>query len=277
MTGSGKSLLNDLCRTLLSAFSTVLAFRIVDRRNIVCYMDSIAFALSLAHLAADTACGTYLLNRRTFVLVHAADCILAVVRDDLDQVLRADGNASAAGLARIAVYTGNTVYDMDRIEWAGLDAGTETKASVITCLIADTAGNSSSAVFNTYIFCLIECFITVTSTAHIRNLSSAFNFIYTHDTRDLCSNGSAAYGTAVYGSFALGNGFSHGIAACVAAAAAVIARQAFADSCLTGINLDFKFLAYDDKHKTDQKAYNSNQDCSYQNRCHDIPPLQCQP
>lgn len=248
MTGSGKSLLDDLCRTLLSAFSTVLAFRIVDRGYICVYMDSIAFALSLAHLAADTACGTYLLNRRTFVLVHAADCILAVIRDDLDQVLRADGNASAAGLARIAVYTGNTVYDMDRIEWAGLDAGTETKASKITCFISDTAGYSRAAILDTNVFCLVKRLVAIAGAADIRNLSSAFNFIYTHDTRDLCSNGSAAYGTAVYGSFALGNGFSHGIAACVAAAAAVVAGKAFADCRFAGINLNFKFLTDNYEH-----------------------------
>ena len=35
MTGSGKSLLNDLCRTLLSAFSAVLAFRIIYSCKIV--------------------------------------------------------------------------------------------------------------------------------------------------------------------------------------------------------------------------------------------------
>ena len=159
------ALFNDLCRTLLSAFAAMYALLIIDLRERAVHLDCLILTLLDAETAADTAGAAGFLDSRAFVRAGAAYRVLRFVRDDLDQMLRADSHAFAAGFTFPSVDPGYTVYDVNRVERAGLYTGAEAQAAVGAALVSQSVGSSDAAVLDTDIVCFLK--VASQSPAHL--------------------------------------------------------------------------------------------------------------
>ena len=129
---------DNLCRTLRSALSAVHALLVVDFGQEVRDMDGIVFTLFYAEIAADTSRAANLLNSRSLVVAGAADRILAVVGQKLDQMFRTGDHAFAAGLTGVPVDSCNTVDNVNGVKRAGFHTGTEPEAAEGTAFIGKT-------------------------------------------------------------------------------------------------------------------------------------------
>ena len=121
-----RSLLDYLCRTLCCALAAVGALLVIDDCHIILYMDSIELTLFGTQRTSDTASGADFLDSRSLVVGRALYKMLCLVRNKLDQALRAGSNALAAGYTLLFVNDCNTVYNMDRIKLTCLYAGAKT-------------------------------------------------------------------------------------------------------------------------------------------------------
>ena len=83
-------------------------------------------------MATDTACATGIDHCFTFILGYTAYHILCIIRDQLDQALRAGCHALTAGLTCLFINLCNTVHDMDRIKRTSLYTGTIAETAIVT-------------------------------------------------------------------------------------------------------------------------------------------------
>lgn len=90
-------------RAGLGAHLAVLALVVVDLGYAVDNVDGVELTGLFAHLAADTAVRAYLHDSRALVLVHAVYVNLLDLGYQIDDLLRAGGNALAAGNTLVGV------------------------------------------------------------------------------------------------------------------------------------------------------------------------------
>lgn len=86
-------------RTFFGAFAAAGTLLIIDMRHAVFDAYGSCFTLFFTQFAGETACRADLFDSGTAVMARAADGIRRFVWYELDQVLRADGDAFAAGAA----------------------------------------------------------------------------------------------------------------------------------------------------------------------------------
>ena len=116
---------------LYNAHAALLALFVIDGGKVVFDVDRVEFTGSLAHAAADAGDGAVLAGIRALLGVVAADDDLGlIVRDDLDQVVGAGLDTSAAACALVAVYDSDALDDMDGIKFAGSFAVAKSQTSV---------------------------------------------------------------------------------------------------------------------------------------------------
>ena len=132
------------------------------------------------------------------------------------------------------------------------------ESKTVTALVGKTVGRRSGTIINTDVIGGTEGLIAVARTFDIGDFSVCCRSLYTHDIADFCSCGSTADGASVNGRFSFCDGSRHGVASCVAAAAAVVSGEAVAHGCLFFIYFYGEFLADVHEHETDQKADHSN-------------------
>ena len=118
-------------RTFFGAFAASGTLLIIDMRYTVFNVYRIRFTLFFTQLAGKTACRTDLFDRSPAVVAGAAHCIGRLVRNELDQMFRAYGNAFSAGAAQRAVDGGYTVFHSDRFKGADCCAGAKAQAAIV--------------------------------------------------------------------------------------------------------------------------------------------------
>ena len=87
---------NNLSRALCCALAAVGALLVIDHSYVVLHMDCIGLTLFGTQGTSDTASGTNLLDCRSFVVGRTLNQMLCLVRNKLDQALRAGSYALAA-------------------------------------------------------------------------------------------------------------------------------------------------------------------------------------
>ena len=147
-------------------------------------MNSVERTVLFANLTSDTTNGAV----RNYILTHILGGALyfyfLLSGQQLDDVLRASGNAFAAGNTFIFINYCNTVNDFDCAEGTSLLTATQTQTAIgagfctLTCKL-----NSHVTIVNTAIIVFIFCFIE-SPTAH--------------DSANLFSNCCATNGAGIY-------------------------------------------------------------------------------
>ena len=125
-------MLDDMLRTLCCTFAAVYTLLVINTGNVVDDGNGAMLTGLLAQMTANTTCTTGIDHRFTFILGYAANYILCIVRDQLDQALRTGSYTLATGLTGLLVNLCNTIYDMDCIKRTCLYTGTISETAVIT-------------------------------------------------------------------------------------------------------------------------------------------------
>ena len=228
-------------------------------------MDGVVPALADAEHAADAAGGADLLDLGAFVLVRALDDDLFAVGDQLDQAAGAGLGAEAAAHAFAPIHDGDAVDDADRLLRADLCAGAEAQAAVVAVGEADAVQGSGPAVLDADVVALGAGVFAAALAADEGRFAFHGAGVGAHDGCDLLSHGSAADGTAVDRSLLRGDGGRHGVAAGIAAGAAVVAGQDRADGSLCLVDLNVEFLAGVNQAVADDDADDGDDGCGDQN------------
>lgn len=196
---------------------------------------------------------------------------MLVVGNEPYDLLGAGIDTSTAADALFAVDLGNAVNDAHCAELAGVgtvaqaDAG---ESAVHIALAAEQHG--SLAVFGPLVVEALNCVSLAAGAGHECDHfnrvagGNAHDFAYLRGSLGACRN------ALVYGSLTLGNRGSIAVTAGEAAAAAIGAGKAFADSGLLGVYLDVEYLGRKRKDSAEDTAENAENDNSINYRFHII-------
>ena len=160
-----RSLLDYLCRALCCALAAVGALLVIDDCHIILHMNSIELTLFGTQRTSDTASGADFLDSRSLVVGRALYKMLCLVRNKLDQALRAGSYALAAGYALLFVNDCNTVYYMDCVKLTCFHAGAISHTAVSTSLLAGTrCYGYHGTIGNSIVVVLYVCLVAGTFT-----------------------------------------------------------------------------------------------------------------
>ena len=260
------SLLNDACRAFLSAFSTFCALLVINMCDIILYRDRTGFTLLLAELAGQTSGLADLFDGGTAVMAGTAHRVGGRFRDELDEVTRTGGDTFAAGFAFAAVYMGDTLIDGDCAKRTGRSAGAKANAAIVTGPRGKPAARGGSAIVNADVATSCSCIFTVAGAFDIGGDFFCLFHLKTEQAADLFCDRVASDRTGIDRCFLIGDSRGEGITAGIAAAAAVIAGQAFADGDLLFIYLYFKFFIDCDEQNADQQSDDGHCKCGDNDR-----------
>ena len=260
------SLLDNSRRTFLGTFSAFRTLLVIDVCDVVLYGNSTGFTLFLAELAGQTSGFADLLDGCTAVMAGATHCIGGGFRDELDEVTRTGGDAFAAGLTFTAVDSGNTLIDGDRSKRTGGGTGAKADTAVITGPRGEATAYRRGTVVNADIVTSRGCIFAVTGAFDIGGDFFGLLHLKSEQAADLLCDRITSDRTGIDRSSLIGDGRGESITACVAAAAAVIPRQTFADGDLLFIHLYFKFFIDCDEQNADQQSDDSHCKCGDNDR-----------
>ena len=228
-----------MARADIGAMSALNAFGNIDASQAVLNDDRVGRALALALHAADAALVADLHNGSALIAAGACDENVLIVRNELDDLLRAGVNTRAAADTLFAIDLCNAVNDAHCAELAGIctvaeaDAG---KAAVHVALAAEQ--HCCLAVLRAAV---VKAFGGMAFGARAGNESDLLLHVAcrnAHDLCDLCSSFGACRNTLVDRSLTLCDRGGIAVTAGETAAAAVCAGQAFANLLLLGVYLD---------------------------------------
>jgi hypothetical protein len=234
-------------------------------------MNRIVLALAHADHAAYAAGGTDLLDLRASVLVGTLHCNEACCGNQLYQALGAGLGAKSAAHALGTVDFSHSVVHFDGIVVTGCHTGAVAKASVLAVCYVEAGKNCASAVLDSDVIGLVARHIAAALALYESDLPDSCICAYAHDGTDLVGHALASDRTASGRSLSLCDCGSHGIAACIAACTAVVARKALADCSLTGIDIDMELLSGIDQGDSHDQTYYCNDGGGNDNRTHAYP------
>ena len=136
-------------RALLQAHTAVLALRVIDRSDVVLDRDSLELADLHALAAADTTVVALLARCGTLIGVAAENVNLSLLRNHVDEVLRARLRALTASDAGVMVDLRYAVDDADRVKVADIDTIAKADAAEGTSGIAAEEGLRTGAGLHT--------------------------------------------------------------------------------------------------------------------------------
>ena len=110
--------LDGFLGTLFDAGATVSTLILIDVRHIVLHRNCTSRTILFADVAGNTADLAVLIDKLAHVLGLAGNYLSCLVRNQVDEVSRADVNALATGLALIFVNNSHAVHNMDGIKLA---------------------------------------------------------------------------------------------------------------------------------------------------------------
>lgn len=239
LTGDGTG------RTLLGTDTAVLTV-LVHHCKIIHDMDAIERTVTLAHTAGDTSGRAGILDCLALQMVLAGNIMLLLIRNEIDDVLRAGLHAGTTGHTLLLIDDSDTVYDVDCIECTGLHAGTVTTAAECTFLLGTVwYDRKIGTVCDTGIVVCLLRLRAVTLAAyerdHLAGLVDRLR-LDTHHLSDLLSDRSTADRTLGDGSFTVCDGLRTAITARESAGTAVVTWQTVSDLRFTLIYFNLKLL-----------------------------------
>ena len=253
---------NNLSRALCCALAAVGALLVIDNCHIVLHMDRIELTLFGAQGTSDTASGADFLDCRSFVVGRTLNQMLCLVRNELDQALRAGSYALAAGYALLFVNNSNTVYYVDCVELTCLYTGTVTHTAVSTSLLAGTrCYGYHGTIGNSIVIVLYVCLVAGTFTFYESYLLLRAAALNTHDRSNLVCYRSAADRTSVNRSGACSDCCSQTVTSRETTTTTVVARKFCTDQNFFFVNLNFKLLTGNAQEHTDDDTDGTDDNC----------------
>ena len=247
--------LDNVARADVGTMSALYALGYINHCQVVSYYNCVCGAFALALHAADAACFANLIDSSTLVVAGASDFDMLVIRYELDNLLRAGIDTSAAADTLLAVNLCDTINDVHCAELAGVSTVAEADAGKAAIHIALAAEQHSClAVFRSSVVEALYSMAFSTGAGNECDLLDSFACGNAHNISDFCSCLGACCNTLVGGCFALCNCCCIAITAGEATAAAVCACEALADCCLLGINFNMENLRC--------KCKNCTEDCA---------------
>ena len=209
-------------------------------------MDTIERTVTLTHTAGDTSGRAGILDCLALQMVLAGNIVLLLIRNEIDDVLRAGLHAGTTGNTLFLINNSDTVYDVNCIEGTGLHTGAVTTAAECTFLLGAVwyDGKLGTICDTGIVVCLLRL-RTVTLAANERNhLAGLVDRLRldTHHLSDLLSDCSTANRTLGYGSFTVCDGLRTAITARESAGTTVVTRQTVSDLRFTLIYFNLKLL-----------------------------------
>ena len=209
-------------------------------------MDTIERTVTLAHTAGDTSGRAGILDRLALQMVLAGNIVLLLIRNEIDDVLRAGLHAGTTGHTLLLIDDRDTVYDVNCIEGTGLHAGAVTTAAEGTFLLgAVWYDRKLGTICDTgIVICLLRLravALTAYERHHLVRLIDRLG-LHAHDLSDLLSDRSTANRTLGYGSFTVCDGLRTAITARESAGTTVVTRQTVSDLRFTLIYFNLKLL-----------------------------------
>ena len=257
-----RSLLDYLCRALCCALAAVGALLVIDDCHVILHMDSIELTLFGTQGTSDTASGADFLDSRSLVVGRALYKMLCLVRNKLDQALRAGSHTLAAGYALLFVNDCNTVYYVDRVKLTCLHAGAIAHTAVSTCLFAGARSYGyHGTIGNSIVVVLYIGLIAGTFTFYESYLLFRAAALNTHDSSDLICYRSAADRTSVNRSGACSNCCSQTVTSRETTTTTVVARKDTENSFFSFIHFYCEFLPCDSKKNSDEQTGSTDNDC----------------
>ena len=121
--------------------------------QIVLNSNRLCRTLTLTFFAGNAANLAGIHNSLSFFSGAAGHCVLLLIRDQLDQMSRANGHTFTAGLTFFLVHLGNAVHNMYRVKRTNLNAaaGAQTAKAAGFCSAVLHLGNHLT-VRNTCLF-----------------------------------------------------------------------------------------------------------------------------
>ena len=247
----------------IGAVTALHALRDIYLGKIVSDDDCVRRALTLALHAADAACFANLVDGSTLVVAGAGDFDMLVIGNKSDYLLGAGIDTGTAADALLTVDLCDTVNDAHCAKLASVGTVAEADAGETAIHVALAAEQHSClAVFGSFV---VKTLYSVSFSAgawNKCNLSDRSTRRNAHDLCNLFGSGRACRNALVNGSFALCNRSGIAVTAGEAAAAAVCACEALADSSLLGVNFDSEDLGGYCKNSTENCAENAENDNS---------------
>ena len=162
-------------------------------------MNSVERTVLFANLTSDTTNGAV----RNYILTHILGGALyfyfLLSGQQFDDVLRASGNAFAAGNTFIFINYCNTVNDFDCAEGTSLLTTAQTQTAIgagfctLTCKL-----NSHVTIVNAEIIVFIFCFIASTTALYESGNGFSRGSCNTHDSANLFSNCSKTISATIW-------------------------------------------------------------------------------
>ena len=188
--------------------------------------------------------------------------MLCLVRNKLDQALRAGSHALAAGYALLFVNHCNTVYDVDSVKLTCLHAGAVTHTSVSTCLFAGTRSYGyHGTIGNSIVVVLYVGLIAGTFTFYESYLLLRAAALNAHDSSNLICYRSAADRTSVNRSGACSDCCCQTVTSRETTTTTVVARKFCTHQNFFLVNLNFKLLTGNSQQHTDNDTDGTDDNC----------------
>ena len=253
--------LDDMARADVGAMSALYALGNIYASQTVLDDYRVSRALALALHAADAAFVTDLHYGSALIAAGACDENVLIVRNELDDLLRAGINTCAAADTLFAVDLCNAVNYAHCAELAGICTVAEADAGETAVHVALAAKQHCSlAVLGSLV---VETLGSMAFGARAGNECDHLFHVAcgnSHDLCDLCSGLGACGNALIDRSLALCDRGGIAVTAGEAAAAAVCAGQALTNLLLLGVNFDVEYLRCKRKDRTEYRAENTEND-----------------
>ena len=250
-----------MARADVGAMSALNALGNIDASQTVLNNDRVGRALALALHAADAALVADLHDGSALIAAGACDENVLIIRNELDDLLRAGVNTRAAADTLFAIDLCNSVNDAHCAELAGICTVAEANAGKTAVHVALAAEQHCClAVFRTTV---VKALRSMAFGARAGNESDLLFHVACRNAHDLCdlrSGFGACRNTLVDRSFALCDRSGIAVAAGEAAAAAVCAGQALTNLLLLGVYLDVEYLRRKRKDRAEKSAEDTEND-----------------
>ena len=119
---------------LIDRLATAGTFFLIDIRNIILHMDCIGWTILFAQMTCNTANGAGVHDILSLISGIALYQMHCLIRNKLNQVLRACSHTFSTGFTLFLINLCNTIHDMNSIKRTSLYTGSVTKTSIITGL-----------------------------------------------------------------------------------------------------------------------------------------------
>ena len=184
--------------------------------------------------------------------------MLCIIRNKADKFSGTCRNTLSAGFTCFLINYCDSVYYMDCIEGTYGYACTTTEAS-LSAGLGSACGYeiNYAAILRSYVLVVLLSLFAIACACYEGNLLYTSRRFGSHDLSNLIANFSSAYGTAVYGSFALYDCSSKTGTSGISAASAVISGK-------SGQNLLFSFIYFYFENNTgsaEEQSYEYSDAC----------------